>query len=149
MKALAIDGGGIRGLIPALVLAEIEQRTGQAMAAMVDLIAGTSTGGIIACALAQPSPMSAAQIAEIYVQDGPAIFHRSALKDVTSAGGLLDELYDDAGLMTSLRNHLGTTRLSEATKPTFVTAYDTVARQALLLRSDDGSAITMVEAARA
>ena len=52
-----IDGGGIRGLIPALVLAEIERRTGRPIAALVDLIAGTSTGGILACALARPNPM--------------------------------------------------------------------------------------------
>ena len=64
MKALAIDGGGIRGLIPALVLAEIERRTGRAMATMVDVIAGTSTGAIIACGLARPQPMSAQRIAE-------------------------------------------------------------------------------------
>jgi hypothetical protein len=36
VKAPAIDGGGIRGLIPALVLAEIERRTGRRMATMVD-----------------------------------------------------------------------------------------------------------------
>ena len=53
MKVLAIDGGGIRGLIPALVLAEIERRTGRRTAEMFDLIAGTSTGGILACALSR------------------------------------------------------------------------------------------------
>ena len=44
-KILSIDGGGIRGLIPALVLADIESRTGRAVAQCFDLIAGTSTGG--------------------------------------------------------------------------------------------------------
>ena len=52
MKILSIDGGGIRGLIPALVLAEVERRTGRRIGDCFDLIAGTSTGGIIACALA-------------------------------------------------------------------------------------------------
>jgi patatin-like phospholipase/acyl hydrolase len=47
-KILSIDGGGIRGLIPALVPAEIEKRTGRAVAECFDLIAGTSTGGILA-----------------------------------------------------------------------------------------------------
>ncbi len=56
MKVLAIDGGGIRGLIPALVLAEIERRTGRRIAEMFDLIAGTSTGGILACGLAAAAP---------------------------------------------------------------------------------------------
>ena len=45
-KILSIDGGGIRGLIPALVLAEIENRTGKAVADCFDLIAGTSTADI-------------------------------------------------------------------------------------------------------
>ena len=88
MKVLAIDGGGIRGLIPALVLAEIERRTSRRMAELVDLIAGTSTGGILACALAKPDPMPAAEIADIYVEEGPRIFDRSLLKQVTSLGGL-------------------------------------------------------------
>ena len=66
-KALAIDGGGIRGLIPTLVLAEIERRTGRGIASLFDVIAGTSTGGIIACALTMPTPMTADEVADIYV----------------------------------------------------------------------------------
>ena len=114
MRILAIDGGGIRGLIPALVLAELERRTGRRMAQIVDLIAGTSTGAIIACALAKPEPLAAAAIADIYVQDGPRIFDRSLLKVITSVDGYLDERYDDAGLVASLRRHLGGARLADA-----------------------------------
>ncbi len=65
MKVLAIDGGGIRGLIPALVLAEIERRTSRRVAELVDMIAGTSTGGILACALGKPDPLPAAEIASL------------------------------------------------------------------------------------
>ena len=54
MRILAIDGGGIRGIIPALVLAEIEDRTGRRVADLFDLVAGTSTGGILAAALTRP-----------------------------------------------------------------------------------------------
>ena len=148
MKALAIDGGGIRGLIPALVLAEIERRTGRAIATMVDLIAGTSTGGIIACGLALPDPMPASEIAAIYEVDGPSIFDRSAVQIVTSANGLLDERYDSEGLLDSLRRHLGATGLAEASTLVVLTAYDLEARQALLLRSDRDD-MTMVDAAHA
>ena len=136
----------IRGLIPALVLAEIERRTGRAMATMVDLIAGTSTGGIIACALAKPDPMPAVEIAALYETDGPKIFDRSALQVITSANGYLDERYDSAGLVEVLERHLGDARLTDATTPVLLTVYDLEARQALLLRSDD---ITMVDAAHA
>ena len=59
MRVLSIDGGGIRGLIPALVLAEIERRSGRRVFELFDLIAGTSTGGILACALCAPDPLPA------------------------------------------------------------------------------------------
>ena len=145
MKALAIDGGGIRGLIPALVLAEIERRTGRRMATMVDVIAGTSTGAIIACALARPNPMAAARIAEVYTVDGPKIFDRSLVKTVTSADGFLDELYDDAPLVASLRTHLGDGRVADATAKLLITAYDLQARSELLLGGD----VSLVDAAHA
>jgi patatin-like phospholipase/acyl hydrolase len=148
MKALAIDGGGIRGLIPALVLAEIEARTGRPIATMVDLIAGTSTGGIIACALTRPDPMPAEEIAAIYEVDGPSIFDRSAVKIITSANGYLDERYDADGLVASLQRHLGTTRLAQATTRVLICVYDLQARQALLLRSDSDD-VSMVDAAHA
>jgi predicted acylesterase/phospholipase RssA len=145
VKALAIDGGGIRGLIPALVLAEIERRTGRRMATMVDVIAGTSTGAIIACALARPNPMAADRIAEVYTQDGPKIFDRSLVKTVTSADGFLDELYDDSQLVASLRNHLGDSRIADATTKLLITAYDLQARAELLLEGD----VSLVDAAHA
>jgi predicted acylesterase/phospholipase RssA len=145
VKALAIDGGGIRGLIPALVLAEIERRTGRRMATMVDVIAGTSTGAIIACALARPRPMAADRIAEVYTLDGPKIFDRSLVKTVTSADGFLDELYDDAPLVASLRTHLGDGTLADATTKLLITAYDLQARAELLLPGD----VSLVDAAHA
>src|SRR6476661_4637045 len=124
MRILAIDGGGIRGLIPALVLAEIEQRTGRRIATLVDRIAGTSTGGILACALAKPDPLPASEIAGIYEVEGPKIFDRSLLKTITSGDGFLDERYDDKGLMSALRKYLGDAKLGDATVPMLVTAYD-------------------------
>src|SRR5215207_1945881 len=102
MKVLAIDGGGIRGLIPALVLAEIERRTGRRIADMFDLIAGTSTGGILACGLVcrgDDRPLhTAEELADLYVTEGPKIFDRSLVHEAASLGGLVDEKYDDRGL---------------------------------------------------
>jgi len=51
VKGLSIDGGGIRGIIPALVLMEIEELTKKPIAKLFDLIAGASTGGILALGL--------------------------------------------------------------------------------------------------
>lgn len=150
MKVLAIDGGGIRGLVPALVLAEIERRTGRRIADMADLIAGTSTGGILACALAKPEPLPAEEIAGLYIEEGPRIFHRSLLRRVTSAEGYLDERYDDAGLIRALERYLGDTRLADATVAVLVTAYDLERRRAFFFRREgEGSSATMVQAAHA
>ncbi|HUZ03490.1 MAG TPA: patatin-like phospholipase family protein, partial [Thermomicrobiaceae bacterium] len=56
---LSIDGGGIRGLIPAMVLSRIEEDTGTPIWKLFDLIAGTSTGGILAAALTIPADPAA------------------------------------------------------------------------------------------
>jgi uncharacterized protein len=140
MKVLSVDGGGIRGLIPALVLAEIERRTGRRTAELVDLVAGTSTGGILACALTRRGPdgrplYTAQELAGIYVEEGPRIFDRSLLKRIVSAGGLLDERYDDAGLNRALARYLGDARLSDAVVDMLVTAYDIGGRFAFFFRS--------------
>jgi uncharacterized protein len=159
MKVLAIDGGGIRGLIPALVLAEIERRTGRATADMFDLIAGTSTGGILACGLVRRGddgrPLhSAEELADLYVTEGPKIFDRSLIKTVTSVGGLIDEKYDDKGLNTALETYLGDARLKEVLTDVLITAYDISDRFAFFFRSsraraDDSYDFSLFEAARA
>ncbi|MGF1673571.1 MAG: patatin-like phospholipase family protein, partial [Rivularia sp. (in: cyanobacteria)] len=55
-KILSIDGGGIRGIIPSIILKEIEQRTQKRIWQLFDLIAGTSTGGFLAMILTMPNP---------------------------------------------------------------------------------------------
>ncbi len=141
MRVLSIDGGGIRGLIPALVLADLERRTARRIADLVDLIAGTSTGGILACALARPGAdgrprFSAEELVGLYESEGPKIFHRSLLKTITSVAGILDERYESDGLVGALREFLGDARLSDALVPVLVTAYDIEGRFAFFFRSE-------------
>jgi patatin-like phospholipase/acyl hydrolase len=140
VKILAIDGGGIRGLIPAIVLADLERRTGRRTAEMFDLIAGTSTGGILACGLTRPGDggapvFSAADLIGLYESEGPEIFHRSLLKRIESVDGYVDERYDDIGLNAALRRYLDGTRLSEAVTDLFITAYEIERREAFFFRS--------------
>ena len=73
-RILSIDGGGICGILPASVLAELESRYlgGKSVATCFDMIAGTSTGGIIALGLG--SGKTAAEIRDIYVERGGFIF---------------------------------------------------------------------------
>ncbi len=140
MKVLCIDGGGIRGLIPALVLAEVERRTGRRIAELVDLVAGTSTGGILACGLTRPGPggaplYSADELAGIYVEEGPRIFRRGLLKRIFSVEGWVDERYEDDGLCAALERYLGDATLSGSLSDLLVTAYDIKDRFAFFFRS--------------
>ena len=71
-RILSLDGGGIRGVFPAAFLARLEEQLPQPIGQYFDLIAGTSTGGIIAIGLGLG--LSAAEILKLYVEKGPAIF---------------------------------------------------------------------------
>ncbi len=84
IKILSIDGGGIRGIIPAVILSAIEDMTGKKIADMFDLIAGTSTGGIVALGLTKPNangqPQYAAKdLVALYEKEGENIFDNSHL----------------------------------------------------------------------
>ena len=136
VKVLAIDGGGIRGIIPALVLAEIEQRTGKGTAELFDLIAGTSAGGIIALGLTRPSAAgggkpehTAKALCRFFKEDGQRVFGRSIWRRIGSAGGWLDEKYSSKGVEKVLKEYGGGARLSEALTEVLVTSYDIEARQ--------------------
>jgi uncharacterized protein len=125
MRVLSIDGGGIRGLIPALVLEEIERRAGRRVHELFDLIAGTSTGSIIACGLCAPDPLRASQVVALYEEEGPAIFSRSIFQRIKSANGLLDEKYDSDALDDALERFLSDKLLSRTSPDLIVPAYDT------------------------
>ena len=71
-KILCIDGGGIKGLFSAQVLAEFEEAYKTNTSDHFDLVCGTSTGGIIALGVAAGIPMS--QIVDFYKNKGPEIF---------------------------------------------------------------------------
>jgi uncharacterized protein len=71
-RILSLDGGGIRGVFPAAFLARLEEHLEHPIGRYFDLIAGTSTGGIIAIGLGLG--LSAGDILKLYVEQGPAIF---------------------------------------------------------------------------
>ncbi len=148
MRILSIDGGGIRGIVPAVVLAELERRAGRPLHELFDLVAGTSTGGIIACALTIPRP--AEELVGLYLTEGPRIFRRSLGRRVTSAEGLIDEKYDDDALDDALARYLGESRLRDARTRVLITTYDLHARMPYLFKSwQAGADVSMALAARA
>lgn len=127
---LSLSGGGIRGIIPAMVLEELERRTGRPVCTMFDYIAGTSTGGILACMLAVPNQhgqprYSASRILECYLELGGAVFRRSLARRLRTLGGLTDARYSSRVLRQYLHEYLGNVRLSAALTRLVIPAYET------------------------
>lgn len=155
-RILSLDGGGIRGVIPALVLAEIEARTGKPIAKQFDLIAGTSTGGILALALCKNDgngkpKYPASALVDIYTKRGKEIFSRAVWNRVSSLGGILDQLYPHDGLENILQEYFGDDSLGTAVTRVFITSYDIESRQPLFIKSwrDEYRTMKMKHAARA
>jgi patatin-like phospholipase/acyl hydrolase len=153
---LSIDGGGIRGIIPALVLAKIEKETGKSISHLFDLIAGTSTGGILALALTRDKgnkkPMySAGDLAELYEQRGKEIFYRSLWKGVSSVGGLADEKYSQEGLEKILDEYFNNDILSTSLTDVLITSYDIQNREPHFFKSwrSEWKSVEMRHVARA
>jgi patatin-like phospholipase/acyl hydrolase len=128
-KVLSLDGGGIRGIIPARILTTIEDKTNRSIADMFDLIAGTSTGGILAAGLAGSKggnkPIrTAAELLNMYVDRGAEIFSRSLWKGITSVGGLRDERYSAGPLERVLKDTLGDAELKDVITNVLIPSYD-------------------------
>src|SRR5207302_2236498 len=78
-RILSIDGGGLKGVLPAAFLAAVERDIDGKVADYFDLIAGTSTGAIIALALGLG--ISAAEVLRFYEEYGPSIFHQESVSE--------------------------------------------------------------------
>ncbi len=139
-KILSIDGGGIRGIIPAIILSEIETRTGKPVSDLFDLIAGTSTGGVLALGVTKPDhngkpEYKASDIARLYEEDGPAIFYQSLLRKINNLGSLLDEKYPSRNIEKVLSRYFKNTYLHEALTDVLITGYEIERRSAFFFKS--------------
>ncbi|MEA5524256.1 patatin-like phospholipase family protein [Nodularia spumigena] len=137
-KILAIDGGGIRGMIPALLLAEIEKRTQKPIFSLFDLIAGTSTGGILALGLTKPrlnqetsdklaeAEYTAADLSELFIEYGVEIFYEPLFEKLL---GPLEDIflqpkYASTSRVEILKQYFGDSLIENNLKEVFVTSYD-------------------------
>ena len=125
INVLSIDGGGIRGILPASILAAIEDGVGQSLHNVFDLIAGTSTGGIIALAIGTATksgkPYSPRDLLELYFQHGPAIFKKNLFTPIKSFFG---PKYSPHALEHALENFFGDAELRSALTPLLISSYD-------------------------
>ena len=141
MRMLSVDGGGIRGLIPALLLQEIEQKKGKPIHELFDLIAGTSTGAIIAVGLTAPTPLSAERLVALYEKDGARIFRQwwlTRFLHIPPLRELFGAKYGESGRRGVLKEVLGDALLKAAKRRLFLTSYDTEGRMPVFFVSDPG-----------
>ncbi|MDY0101892.1 MAG: patatin-like phospholipase family protein [Lentimicrobium sp.] len=147
IRILSIDGGGIRGILPGVVLTYIEEQLRKLEGENVrlsdyfDLLVGTSTGGILACTYLIPGhdatgkPTSrprftAKEALNIYLERGDDIFDINLWQKIKSKGGLADEKYSATELEEALNDYFGNTLLSELLRPCLITSYDIRNRRA-------------------
>lgn len=115
-QILSFDGGGLKGLFPAAVLAEIEAQLHVSIVDHFDLVAGTSTGGLIALALGVG--LTPAEIVEFYVNHGPTIFGRPR-----GISRWWRAKHKPDGLRAALTEVFGDRRLGSSAKRLVIPAY--------------------------
>ncbi|HSM56679.1 MAG TPA: patatin-like phospholipase family protein [Candidatus Sulfomarinibacteraceae bacterium] len=120
-RILTIDGGGIRGLLTCVILQRL-QEAAPGWLDSVDLLAGTSTGGIIILGLAHG--LTPTTLRNLYYEKGPVIFDDSWADDLVDLGKMIGADYDIEPLQEELEAILGDTRLGQLPKRVLVSAFD-------------------------
>lgn len=145
-RILSIDGGGIRGIIPAVLLEQMEYGTGKQIAEIFDFIVGTSSGAITALALSAPETSTVARyraddLVDLYIKQGPKIFQRIPFMEVSewAFGGAK---HDARTLEKILDIYFGATKLGDALTNVMVPTYCLETREPRFFKSwnkqDDG-----------
>lgn len=138
-RILSIDGGGIRGILPGQLLVVLEKKLQvlsknpkARIADYFDMIAGTSTGGILTCLYLYPDPgnpgsplFTAKEAVDLYLENGGGIFKESSIRD---SAGMRQEKYPVMAIEALLKKYFKNTRLSELLKPCLITSYNIYAR---------------------
>jgi patatin-like phospholipase/acyl hydrolase len=127
-RVLCLDGGGMRGVFGAAFIAAIEEVLGDPLASYLDLIVGTSTGGLIALGLA--SGRSGQEMLDLYRNHGREIFSGS-----WPGRKLLMPKYSRKGLDRLLRHEFGDLRMRDLNVATCVSAYEAVSGQTRVFKT--------------
>jgi patatin-like phospholipase/acyl hydrolase len=113
-RILSFDGGGIRGVLTAVLLDRLSDEYPGLLQGRPDVITmfgGTSTGGILALGIA--AGLTPQQIRDLYVVNGKLIFDSSWMRDVVEIGGLSGSKYDNVNLKRILQETFGGLRLKD------------------------------------
>lgn len=179
VRVLAVDGGGVRGILPVRALVALEEITGKRTADLFDILVGTSIGGIGILGLVRPGSdgkprWTARDLLELYSTRAGDIFPDTSLSWPQSLQQVSEMIrrpsptaallgsnprignarYDPAGLIDILTGQLGGTMMSEALQHTVVTSYDVRSQQPVLFDSaavvaGEQEDVPMITAARA
>lgn len=132
-RLLCVDGGGILGIFPAAFLAELEQHLDKPIGSYFDLIAGTSTGGIIAIGLSLG--YRASEIVNLYETRGPEIFGmrngnlcNTFFRKLSDIRRFYKHKYDSEILCTALRDLFEDKRIGDAKTRLLIPAWNPAAR---------------------
>ena len=124
-RILTLDGGGVRGIIPLVWITRLEHHLGGPIHANVDLIAGTSVGAVMGCAIA--AGRSADELHGLWVGSAHTAFSKPAnlsdhLRRIAYLGGMAPK-YQDDGLRVMLKSLFGDMTMGELLRPTIALAY--------------------------
>jgi len=146
LRILSIDGGGMRGIVAARMLEFIQQGLDQPIANYFDLIAGTSTGAILAAGIA--IGMSPSELYQLYLNKGQTIFPYSSWFNPRRVGlilkyGLSAPKFSDDGLVSVIQSEIGLDKTladvsaqgAFSNRKLMLTSYDTVQRLPVLFKS--------------
>jgi patatin-like phospholipase/acyl hydrolase len=137
-RILSLDGGGIRGLITAVWLAELEKQLGKPIHNFFELMSGTSTGSILASGLALGIP--AQEIIDLYRNKGTTIFPAAASRlwsrvTRTLTEGVSAPKYSPDGLEKCLQSAFGKKTLGSLKVPTMIFSYNVFTREPVAFKS--------------
>lgn len=139
-RILSIDGGGMRGVVPLTILKKVEELTGNPIWQSFDLIAGTSTGGLIATALTIPKNLEKTEakytiddILNVYLERGKEIFPPTGRIEETLS--YLRPMYDDDGIEKVFRDVCGTSKMKDALTDIMLCSYDLANNLPLFIKS--------------
>lgn len=130
MKLLCIDGGGIRGIFAIAILQALEEEVGHPVGELFDVVAGTSTGAIIAASVSLNKNMK--EVYESYKYYGEKIFTRQAKV------GLFKSVYSDRSLRHLLKKAFGEVEMEDIPKPLLIPAVDITHGKPFIHRSNYG-----------
>jgi patatin-like phospholipase/acyl hydrolase len=148
IRILSLDGGGLRGIIPLLILKEIEKTQGKLIHELFDVIAGTSTGGIIACGLTytkdgKKPAVSLDQLISLYTDKGTEIFpykRNIFSKAITGINSIFNPKFSPDGLDRLLGEYFSDSTLKDTLKPIIVSSYDIKNNEVVMFKSRLASA---------